>query len=131
MQLEFMDFDFSDAKKNAQSMPQGINTNIDLVNAEVEKDTMNVKFIYTATYAPHNSYIRIGGKAIFSGKEVKQAFEEWKKTKRITGVAGEYMVNMINYSASINAVFIARVFNMTPPIMPPTIKFEAPLVKKK
>lgn len=131
MQMEFMDFDFSDAKKNAQTVPQGINTNIDLVSVEVKKDLMNLSFVYTASYLPDKSYIRIGGRAVFSGQDTNRACEEWKKTKRITGQAGEYIINMINYSASINAIFIARVFNLTPPIMPPTIKFETAQAKKK
>ena len=43
------------------------------------------------------------------------------------GVLGEQIVNTINYSASINAAFIARVFNLTPPIVPPTIRFQQPV----
>ena len=49
------------------------------------------------------------------------------KTKQIMGVLGEQIVNTINYSASINAAFIARVFNLTPPIVPPTIRFQQPV----
>ncbi len=122
MRLEFLDFESSEARKNSNGAPQSINTNIDITNAQLEKDVMTIKFSYTASYIPDNSFVRIGGKASFSGPETKAAFEEWKKTKKVGGTAGEQIVNLINYSASINAIFIARVFNLTPPIVPPTIK---------
>ena len=122
MKLEFLDFESSEARKNSNGAPQSINTNIDITNAQLEKDLMTINFSYTASYVPDNSYVRIGGKASFSGPEARAAFDEWKKTKKIGGNTGEQIINLINYSASINAIFIARVFNLTPPIVPPTIK---------
>jgi len=124
MKLEYMDFEFSDARKAAQLPPDAINASIDLTMAELKDSNLLLDFVYTATYAPHGSYIRIGGKAAFSGPEGKAAYAEWKKTKAVTGTSGEMILNAINYSASLNAVFIARIFNLAPPISPPTIKFK-------
>ncbi len=127
MKLEFMDFEFSEAKKNGfSSMPTVINTNIDIAHVTLEKNILHVNFLYSATYMPNGSYLRIGGKASFSGSEVADTYEEWKKNRRISGSAGEQIVNVINYTASVNAVFIARVFDLAPPIVPPTIRFEIP-----
>ncbi len=127
MQLVHIEFDFADTRKNTPHVsPQGINSNIDLSQVGQDGDSLLVNFVYLTTYLPDKSYIRMGGKALFSGPETEKAYEEWKKSRRISGSAGEYIVNMINYSASINAIFIARVFNLTPPIMPPTIRFQNP-----
>lgn len=126
MKLEFLDFEFSEARKNTPAPAQTINANIDLTEVSAEKDALQVRFLYNVTYMPGSNFIRIGGKAKFSGSDATAALEDWKKTKRISGPAGEVIINAINYSASINAVFIARIFNLTPPIVPPVIKFGEP-----
>lgn len=129
MILEFLDFEFSEARKTEEGipkMPTAINTNIDIVEAEAKNNILNIRFVYRATYIPQQHYIRIDGKASFKGPEAKAAYEEWKKIRRITGTAGEQIVNAINYSCSINSIFIARIFNLVPPISPPVIKFEEP-----
>lgn len=128
MQLETLEFEFSEARKTRDAITQGINANIDLTGAEVDKSGyLYLLFTHTSSYAPEASFIRLGGRARFSGPatEVRAAMDEWKRSRRITGTHGELIINAINYAASVNAVFIARIFNLTPPIAPPTIKFEA------
>ncbi len=134
MMLEFLDFNFAEARKAEEGipkMPKGINTNIDINNAEVKNNILKLNFSYLARYMPHGSYIRIDGRARFKGQDVKTAYNEWKKTRRVTGLVGEQIINAINYSAAINSVFIARIFNLTPPLIPPTIKFKKPKKTKK
>ncbi len=134
MILEFLDFGYAEAKKIEEGipkMPKGINTNIEISNATIKKDVLSLGFTYLAKYTPEGDYIRIDGRARFKGPEVKSAYDEWKKTKRVSGAVGEQIINAINYSSSINSVFIARVFNLTPPIIPPTIRFEERKKKKK
>ncbi|MEM2909152.1 MAG: hypothetical protein QW171_03245 [Candidatus Bilamarchaeaceae archaeon] len=133
MILEFLDFEFAEARKTEEGipkMPKGINTNIDITDAELKNNILNLRFTYRARYIPEEHYIRIDGIARFKGPEVKTAYDEWRKTRRITGIAGEQVINAINYSSSINSVFIARVFNLTPPLVPPIIKFEEPVREK-
>ncbi len=126
MKLEFLDFEFSEAKKNSiQALPQNINTNINLDSVDLDKNNLNVRFTYTVSYVPDGSYIRMSGVASFSGQqETKAAYDEWKKSSKIGGSAGEQIINTINYSTTVNAIFIARVFNLAPPVVLPTIKFE-------
>ncbi|HIH22458.1 TPA: hypothetical protein HA238_01900 [Candidatus Micrarchaeota archaeon] len=126
MKLELVDFESAEVKKVSSAMPQGLNTNINFVDAVLEKDALKVSFDYLVTYMPDNSFIRIHGRAIFSGPESKPAYEEWKKQKSFGGVSGEQILNAVNYTCSINSVFISRVFALTPPIVPPTIKFNPP-----
>src|SRR3989338_3932660 len=130
MKLEYIDFDFGDARKNSDVPPQTINTNIEILNAQVADNTLLVSFEYTAAYVPDKSYIRFAGKARFSGKEIKSAYDEWSKNKRITSENGEYIINSINYSASVNSVLMAKVFNLVPAVFLPTIKIEAAAEKK-
>ncbi len=124
MQLDYLDFESSEAKKNPGTGFQGIDSTINFTSVAMDKGVLRLDFVYLATYAPTKSFIKLSGKAGFSGPEAKAAADDWTKTKKIAGATGEQIVNAINYNASINAVFIARVFNLTPPIMPPTIKFE-------
>ncbi|MEK6981486.1 MAG: hypothetical protein AABX38_01020 [Candidatus Micrarchaeota archaeon] len=127
MKLEFLDFETCEVRKVSQPVLESIDTNISINMATLEKNVLKLEFLYSTKYAPGGGFIRISGKADFSGSESKVAYEEWKKTKQIMGVLGEQIVNTINYSASINAAFIARVFNLTPPIVPPTIRFQQPV----
>ena len=124
MRLERIEFGSSEARKGPAAAVQTMNANIDVTEARLEKGILETLFSYAVVYTPDNSYIRLDGRAVFSGPESKEFFDEWKRTKHLGGPGGEFVVNAINYYASINAVFIARVFNLTPPIAPPTIKFE-------
>lgn len=133
MILDFLDFETAEARKTVPGtppMPKGLNTNIDISSAKVRNNILYLGFSYLVRYLPDRSFIRINGKARFKGPEVKKAYDEWKKTRRITGDVGEQIINAINYSASINSIFIARVFNLSPPLVPPSIRFEIPKKKK-
>ncbi|MFH1520978.1 MAG: hypothetical protein ABID61_05000 [Candidatus Micrarchaeota archaeon] len=130
LELSHMDFQAAEAKKSSNSRPQGLNVNILISNATVEKNLLMVEFLYTVQYLPNNGHVRMAGNARFVGTEATAAYEEWKKTKRITGAAGEQIWNTINYGSSINAIYVTRVLNMEPPIAPPRIKI-ANQVKSK
>ena len=132
MELEAIDFEAGDVKKNSTTPPKTINTNIAITSAETEANLITVKFNYTATYSPDESYIRIIGRARFRDKDAKKMQEEWSKTGRIAGEQGEIVLNAINYNASMNAIFISKAFNLAAPVVLPTLKFgAAPKAKKK
>ena len=132
MQLEFLDYDFSEVKKNAIGQPpRAIDSKIDLTNASLAKDILELNFVYSVSYLPDKSTIRIGGRARFSGSGAKAVFAEWRKSRQVTGAEGEYIINTINYSTSTNAMLIARAFNLSPPIIPPIIRLSAAKLKKK
>lgn len=129
MKLEFFDFEFADARKRSMTPAPGLNININLVDVQFDKNIIKIGFTYLVNYQD-KSYIRIGGKARFSGPDTKSAFDEWKKTGSISGAQGEQILNAINYNSSINSIFIARVFSLTPPVIPPAIRFKQPEKKK-
>jgi hypothetical protein len=131
MKLDSIDFRSGDAKKMSDANVTGVNTTISFTSAELSGDSIALNFDYSALYAPDESYIRISGRAVFSGKESRKSHEEWTKTKRITGEAGEYMLNAVNYGSSMNAIMISKVFNMAPPVMLPQIVISTAAEKKK
>lgn len=124
MKLELMDVLFIEAKKVSERLPESIDSKIDMRNVDMSGGNLVVDFVYSASYANDGSYIRMGGRAFFSGPEAKSALNEWKKSKRIGGKPGEEIVNSINYGSSLNSVFVARVLNVVPPLAPPSIMFK-------
>lgn len=126
MKLEYIEVLYGDARKNSPQQPEKMDTNINFTNVELSKTELILDFDYTVLYAPDQSHIRLSGKAAFSGPESKKLFDEWQKDKRFTGKEGEMILNAINYNASINAIFMARVFSLVPPIVLPTLTFKKP-----
>jgi hypothetical protein len=131
MKLEYIDIVYGEARKNSPVTPKAIGTNINLTKAELDGSNLRVQFDFLATYSPDGSHLRLSGVAVFSGQEAKKAFDEWSKTARITGEPGEYILNSINYSASINAIQMSRVFNLTPPVTLPRLTMKPPPKEKK
>jgi hypothetical protein len=123
MKLESMELVFCDARKNTITASKTINTNIALTSVSDQKGQLKVEFEHTVTYDPDGSHIRTGGRAVYSGSEGKAAAEEWAKNGRITGASGEFIMNSINYAASVNGVLIARAFNLMPPVALATLAF--------
>lgn len=121
MQLEFIEFTNGDAKRNGTVRPDLVNTNINIREARLDKETLSMSFDYTVDYAPDKSYIRISGRARFSGKDARAAYDEWKKRMRIGGPAGEAILNSINFYSSANAVLLSKAFGMMPPLVLPTL----------
>lgn len=131
MKLESLEFEFADAMKKGKGVVENVNVNIDIPRIEQGGNSMKVYFVYVASYLPENSYIRAGGTAVFSGSELSEVYKGWLKNKKLNGTVGEQMINGINYAAASSAVFIARIFNMPPPIMPPQIKLPAANISEK
>lgn len=123
MKTDYIDLISGDVRRVGPEPPKSMNTNINLTSAVILKNRLVVDFEYTVTYLPDESMIRIAGKGIFTGSEAKKAKDEWEKTTHITGSHGELILNAINYSASLNALLLARAFNMTPPVILPELKF--------
>lgn len=123
MKLETIEIVSGDAKKKSVENAKKIDTSINFTNVQLEKDQLYLDFQYTVLYQPDESHLRLNGTAMFSGPETKKLFEEWAKTKKMSGKDGETILNAINYNASINAVLLSKVFNLLPPIVLPTLSF--------
>lgn len=130
MELEYIDFDSGDVRKEDIRSAKQLSTNIALADVAADGDKLNVKFDYTVSYLPGGGHIRISGKARFNGAESKKAQQEWAKTSRITGKHGEMILNAIHYGAATNAVLLSKAFNLTPPLILPTLKIEPAKAKK-
>lgn len=126
MKLEYVEILYGDARKISPQPPEKMDTNINFTKVELSKNMLMLDFDYTVIYAPDESHLRLSGKAAFSGAESKKLFDEWQKDKKFTGKEGEMVLNAINYNVSINAIFMAKVFNMVPPIVLPTLTFKKP-----
>ena len=126
MKLEYVEILYGDARKNSPQQPEKMDTNINFTAVELSKNQLMLDFDYTVLYSPDQSHLRLSGKAAFSGTESKKLFDEWQKDKKFTGKEGEMVLNAINYNVSINAIFLAKVFNMVPPIVLPTLTFKKP-----
>ncbi|MEW6722306.1 MAG: hypothetical protein AB1324_03525 [Candidatus Micrarchaeota archaeon] len=125
MKVETMELLFGEARRMSSQPAQNIGTGINLTAAQAEGERLVVGFEFRATYQPDQSYMVIGGRAAFSGLDAAKAAQEWAKTGRIAGPEGEFILNAVNYSAAINGVLLARAFNLTPPLMLPTLTFES------
>src|SRR4030095_1943637 len=112
MKAEAVDILSGDVKREAPQAAQTINTNIDITSAVANGERLSVDFEYRVTYQPDQSRIVLKGKAVFSGKEAGSSAAEWGQSGRIGGEAGEFVLNAINYGASINALMLARIFNL-------------------
>jgi hypothetical protein len=121
MKLERIDLISGNVRKVSSVHSRSMNTNINFVKVDGRVGSLDIDFEYSVTYKPDGSQLFISGKAAFSGPESKKCSEEWSRTGRIGGAPGELILNAINYSASINAIFVARAFNLTPPVVLPTL----------
>ena len=131
MKLVAIDYGAGEIRKNRTGNPKTINSNILLTSADLDGDRLTLGFDFSAAYSPGNSRIRISGVAEFSGKEAKKAHDEWRKTRAISGPQGELILNSIHYGASMNAVLLAKAFNLVPPVVLPTLKITKKAAKKK
>jgi hypothetical protein len=123
MNVESVEMVSADVKTGAPGPVQSMGTNITLTGARAEGERLMVDFEFTVTYQPSQSRILLGGRAVFRDEGSVKSAAEWSSTGRISGPAGEFILNAINYSAVVNGVLISRVFNLPPPLMLPRLEF--------
>ena len=128
MNLDFIDFIGSTVeKKSVKGVPDKFDTRIDIDAADIKNDKLNVLFSYRVNYEPEGTFINLYGVAGFSGDEIQKGFD--KSKKKISDELKDGMLTALNHVCSINAVFIARVFDLAPPIIP--VKLKGVKVKKQ
>jgi hypothetical protein len=101
----------------------GLNISIGLDDVKVSGENIELNYEYTANYEDKAGFLKIKG--VIMTKENKQLADkikaEWAKTKKVPEEYAEFVLSAINYSGSANGTLIARVLNLTAPIMPPRI----------
>lgn len=113
-------------KKNNEEAIKGLNIDIMLEDVKVDGENIEIKYKYTARYEDDVGEIAIRG--LLATKEekgfAKEIASEWKAKKKVPEAFAETILNAINYSGSANGTLIARVVNLSPPLVPPRISLQ-------
>ncbi len=111
-------------KRLANEPIRGLNINIMLEAVTVKGEDIEMTYEYTATYEQNVGELKIKG--VLTAKEdkklAKEIEDEWKKSKKIPDSYAELILGAIQYSGSANGTLIARVCNLTAPLIPPKIQ---------
>ena len=118
---------------NGNKVPQqqikGLNINIQLENVELNDDkNLEITYVYTADYKDDVGQIKIKGLLIAreEDKLSKDVINSWKKNKKIPDEYATVVLSAVNYSGSANGTLLARVLNLTAPLIPPKIQLGKP-----
>lgn len=111
-------------KKEAPANIKGLAINISVNDTRVNGEEVEVDYEYLASYEEKVGTIKIKGTILAreDKKVAKDIAEEWKKSKKLPDIYAEMMLSAINYSGSANGTLVARVMNLTAPLIPPKIQ---------
>ena len=115
---------------------KGLNINItldDVKMGEKNKDLIEITYVYTAEYKDKIGQIKIKGILLAreDAKKSKQIVDAWKKDKKVPDEYAPMVLSAVNYSGSANGTLLARVLNLTAPLIPPKIQLSPAGAKKK
>ncbi len=115
--------------KSPDAKMKGLGINISIDDVKVNGESVEIKYVYNANYEDKLGNIKIKGVLLTKEEKklCKSISEEWKKSKKIPTDYAEMVLRAINYSGSANGTLLARVLNLTAPLIPPRIQ----LRKKK
>ena len=116
--------DVVEGKKQKEDTIKGLNINITIDGVKVNGNNVEISYTYTATYAEDIGYLTIKG-VLFAEEDKKVAkdiADEWQKNKKVPDGYAEIVLNAVNYTGSANGTLIARVLNISPPLVPPKIQ---------
>jgi len=102
---------------------EGLSINIGLDEVKVDGDNIELRYEYVANYDKNAGFLKIKG-LITAKEDAKLASEikdEWAKNKKVPERYMEFLLSAINYSGSANGTLVARVLNLTAPLIPPRI----------
>jgi len=116
--------DAVEGKKNKDEQIKGLSINISLDDVRVKGEDVEIVYTYTADYAEGVGQLKIKG-TLFAKEDKKQAKEladAWKKDKKVPQDYANGLLTTINYSGSANGTLVARVVNLSPPLVPPRLQ---------
>jgi hypothetical protein len=120
-------------KKESLENISGLNINIALDKVKVKGDEVEMQYEYTANYEDKVGILKIRG--VITAKEDKALAKEidtrWKKEQKLPDQYAEMLLAAINYSGSANGTLLARVLNLTAPLIPPRIQLSRSEEAKK
>jgi hypothetical protein len=128
-------------KKESTASKININNNVSIKNVESidfalgknKQDGLKFTFEYSSKYEPDFAEMTFSGDVLFleSEKEVKRILEEWKKKKSVSKEVMAEVLNSILGKCNVQALVMARDFNLPPPIMLPKVKVDEGEGKKE
>ena len=100
---------------------KGLNFKINITDVKVSGKKAEISYQYEAEYTEGVGYIKMEGTVIAEEEKalIDQVKKEWADSKKLPQEYAEVVLNAINYFGGINGVFVSRVINLSPPIMPP------------
>lgn len=120
-----------EARRLKEGEVKGFNVNINIEGLRFKEDSdeeLEIDYTYTVDYKDEVGKLTISG--VIFGKEDKKEAEKvvklWKEDKRIPQDYSEKLLNAINYTATINAVYLSRLVNLAPPFIPPRLSMSKP-----
>ncbi|MFA5049517.1 MAG: hypothetical protein WC501_00760 [Candidatus Micrarchaeia archaeon] len=117
-----------EATKKTENKIEGLSINITLEDVKVKGEEIEIHYTYIANYEKDVGGITIKG--ILYSKEDKKLAKEiadnWKKDgqKKLPPEYASALLSAINYTGSANGTLIARVLNLSPPLVPPKLQVE-------
>ncbi|MDD5023408.1 MAG: hypothetical protein PHU63_04530 [Candidatus ainarchaeum sp.] len=119
-----------EADKKSDGKIEGLSINITLDDIKVKDENLEINYTYSAKYEKGVGEIKIIG--VLYAKEDKKTAKEiseiWKKEKTARKLPMEYtsaLISAINYTGSANGTLVARVLNLSPPLVPPKLQLES------
>ncbi|MBN2478100.1 hypothetical protein JXB01_02300 [Candidatus Micrarchaeota archaeon] len=110
--------------KDKEEAIKGLNINIGFEEIEFKGENIDIKYTYVVTYNENVGQLKITGYLYLKEdkKKVKEIEEGWKKNKKMPEEYAASLLTAINYSGSANGTLIARVLNLSPPLVPPRLE---------
>lgn len=118
-----------EAEKTKEGNIEGLGINITLDDIKVKGENVEIRYTYAASYAKDVGVIKLKG-VLFTKEDkklAKEIAEIWKKDKEKRNLPTEFasmLLSAINYTGSANGTLIARVLNLSPPLVPPRLQVE-------
>lgn len=115
-----------EATKKSENKIDGLSINIALEDIKVKGEEIEVHYTYIANYDKDIGGITIKG-VIYTKEDKKLAKEigdNWKKDgqKKLPPEYASSLLSAINYTGSANGTLVARVLNLSPPLVPPKLQ---------
>lgn len=113
-------------KKDKWEPIKGLNINISIEDVNVDGESVDITYAYTANYEEGVGSLMIKGKLMAKedAKTAQEISDTWKKDKKIPDSYAQSTLSAINYSGSANGTLLARVIGLTAPLIPPRIQLK-------
>ncbi|MGB9635425.1 MAG: hypothetical protein ACP5H8_03865 [Candidatus Micrarchaeia archaeon] len=124
MEFAGVRLNYVEAKRDKDSLISGINININIEDVKSAKENLMIDFTYSVSYAEDVGHLKVSGTVYAKDTitNVKKVEDGWRMEKRLPNEIAQPLLNLINFSAGVNGVFVARAVNLAPPLIPPRIE---------